>query len=416
MKIDVMRKVDFYAGIPLCLLASLWLKLVEAVIKPAQKAPSRVLFVELSEMGSAILVDPAMRKMQAATQATLYFVIFKSNAHSLKLLNTVPAEQVFTMDASHLLSLAWDTLRFFLWTRQQKIDTVIDLELFSRFSALLTGLSGAHRRVGFHAYHHEGLYRGAMLTHAVWYNPHMHIAKNFIALVNACLSTQKETPYSKTLISDEEITLAQAPVNLDVQASLRTRIQVLYPAYQPTQRLVLINPNASDLLPQRRWMPAHFEAVISALLARYDDVLVLITGAPSEQAGAQQLCDAVAHARCVNFAGQLRLEELPALYQMAQLMLTNDSGPGHFSSITPLKTFVIFGPETPALYGSLGNSTPIYAGLACSPCVSAANHRKTPCQDNVCLQVIRPQTVSAQLHAYLDSPQGQAMGVGTTEG
>ena len=90
---------------------------------------------------------------------------------------------------------------------------------------------------------------------------------------------------------------------------------------------------------------------------------------------------------------------------MAELMLTNDSGPGHFSSVTDLRTFVLFGPETPLLYGSLGNSTPIYAGLACSPCVSAANHRKTPCNDNVCLQVIKPETVLSQLHEALGKKQ-----------
>jgi ADP-heptose:LPS heptosyltransferase len=111
----------------------------------------------------------------------------------------------------------------------------------------------------------------------------------------------------------------------------------------------------------------------------------------------------VGHDRCVNFAGRLSLEELPALYQLAEVMLTNDSGPGHFSAVTALRTFVIFGPETPHLYGSLGDSTPLYAGLACSPCVSAANHRKTPCTDNVCLQVIRPEQVLELLRKALDS-------------
>ena len=88
-------------------------------------------------------------------------------------------------------------------------------------------------------------------------------------------------------------------------------------------------------------------------------------------------------------------------------MLTNDSGPGHFSAVTELRTFVLFGPETPLLYGSLGNSTPIYAGLACSPCVSAANHRKTPCTDNVCLQVITAEAVLRQLRLALAENQPQ---------
>ena len=105
--------------------------------------------------------------------------------------------------------------------------------------------------------------------------------------------------------------------------------------------------------------------------------------------------------RCVNFAGKLKLVELPVLYSISRLMITNDSGPGHFSAITDMPTLVLFGPETPALYGSLGNSEAIYAGLACSPCVSAWNHRNTPCKDNVCLQAISVEQVFEKARGYL---------------
>ena len=94
------------------------------------------------------------------------------------------------------------------------------------------------------------------------------------------------------------------------------------------------------------------------------------------------MCARTGSDRCINFAGAMSQEQLPALYTLALLMVTNDSGPGHFAAVTRMPTFVLFGPETPALYGPLGNTTPIFAGLACSPCVSAANHRKTPCVDN----------------------------------
>ena len=404
MKIDTMRKVDYFAGIPLCFFATFFVWLTQAFSAKNQKAtqkPSKVLFVELSEMGSAILVDPAMRKMQK-TGAELFFVIFKNNAASLRLLGTVPEANVFVIRENNVVNLAIDSLRFLLWTRKNKIDTVIDLELFSRYSALLTGLCGAVNRVGFHAFHNEGLYRGAMLSRAVAYNPHMHIAKNFISLVNAALADKAELPYSKTVIDDSEIKLASAPIDASAIAAMRLRIREDYPSYnEKSHRLILINPNASDLLPQRRWMPENFVAVMRSLLNDNENYLVLITGAPAEREQAAALKVQVAHARCINFAGRQQLTELPALYQMAELMLTNDSGPGHFSSVTNLKTFVLFGPETPALYGSLGNSTPIYAGLACSPCVSASNHRKTPCTDNVCLQVIKPETVTMQLREAL---------------
>ena len=404
MNVDTMRRIDHLAGVPLCFLLTWLRRLLSPFITRDHhgEAPKKVLFVELSEMGSAIIVDPAMRKIRASG-AELYFVIFAGNVGSLKLLGTVPEQNIFLIRESSLVTLAVDTLRFMFWTRKQGIDTVIDLELFSRYTALLTGASGAPRRVGFHAYHNEGLYRGDLLTRKVWYNPHVHIAKNFIAMVNAALADKPELPYSKMPIGDDELVLAKAEIPDQVKATVLEKIKAAYPAFEAgRQRIVLINPNASDLLPQRRWMPDHFVALMQHILAEYDDVLILITGAPHERPEADGHVARVGHERCVNFAGGVKFLELPALYSLSTLMVTNDSGPGHFSSVTDLHTFVIFGPETPALYGSLGNSTPIFAGLACSPCVSAANHRKTPCRDNACLQVITPEQVFDTIRPALE--------------
>ncbi len=393
MNVDTMRKIDYYAGIPLCFLVSATLKLGRLFRPFRRTVPKKVLFVELSEMGSAILVDPAMRKMQRHG-AELYFVIFAKNAPSLRLLGTVPEENVFKIREDGLFPLALTSLKFLWWTRRRGIDTVIDLELFSRYSALLTGLSGAINRIGYHAFHNEGLYRGDMLTHKVAYNPHMHIAKNFVALVNTALSDKEELPFSKTLINDDEIALEKVSFTEQELMPIGERLKEDYPEYDPTkQRVVLINPNASELLIQRRWMPERYVALMQRILAEYPDVLVLITGAPAEREEAEGLKADVDSDRCINFAGRVKFAELTKLYSISTLMVSNDSGPGHFSAVTEMPTFVLFGPETPALYGSLGNATPIYAGLACSPCVSASNHRKTPCVDNVCLQVITVEQV-----------------------
>jgi ADP-heptose:LPS heptosyltransferase len=403
MKVDTMRQVDYYAGVPLCFLITLLFKLFGFFRPWHRSEPKRVLFVELSEMGSAIIADPAMRKMRN-TGAELYFVIFKKNAPSLRLLGTVPEENMFLIEEDGLVSLALSSLQFLFWTRRNRIDTVIDLELFSRYSALLTGLSGANNRIGYHAFHNEGLYRGDLLTHKVAYNAHMHIAKNFIALINAALSDKEELPYSKTLIGDEEIELAKLNFSDAELAPMRERVREDFTDYDPAKhRIVLINPNASELLIQRRWMPERYAALMRQILASYDDVLVLITGAPAEREEAAELQSEVGHERCVNFAGRVKFAELPSLYTISTLMVSNDSGPGHFSAVTEMPSYVIFGPETPALYGSLGDSTPIYAGLACSPCVSASNHRKTPCHDNVCLQVITMERVFETIKPRLDA-------------
>jgi len=387
MNVDLMRKVDYYAGVPLCFISTFIVKLSNLFTQTCK--PRRVLLVELSEMGSAILVDPAMQKLKNVAGAELFFVIFEKNKPSLKLLNSVEDHNIFTIRETGIFPLAIDTLKFFWWSRSRNIDSVIDLELFSRYSALLTGLSGANNRVGFHAFHNEGLYRGAMLTHKVSYNPHQHIAKSFVGLVNALLSDKTELPYSKTIVSDDEIKLRQAIINDEQRMAILAKVREDYAAFDPDkQKIVLINPNASELLPQRRWMKDRYAELMRRIISHSKTAVVVITGAPAERAEAEILRLAVGSDRCINFAGRVKFTELPPLYSVSLLMVTNDSGPGHFSSVTPLKTFVLFGPETPALYGSLGNSTPIYAGLACSPCVSASNHRKTACSDNVCLQAI----------------------------
>lgn len=95
------------------------------------------------------------------------------------------------------------------------------------------------------------------------------------------------------------------------------------------------------------------------------------------------------------------IPDLLALYAVSAFMLTNDSGPAHFASVTDMPVFVFYGPETPSLYGALGKMTPVYSALACSPCATAANHRKSPCRDNVCLKRISPDYVLELLRPSL---------------
>ena len=119
MNVHIMRKIDLYVGVPLCFLLSVLSRLI---LKKPTKRINKILFIELSEMGSAILADPAMRKAQRELKAELYFVIFAKNKPSLQLLNTVKDAHIFTIREDSLAHLLIDSLRFFIWTRQLRID------------------------------------------------------------------------------------------------------------------------------------------------------------------------------------------------------------------------------------------------------------------------------------------------------
>ena len=401
MKLQTMRAVDYWIGVPLCFLGTILVRLLGTPQGPDK--PRRILFVELSEMGSTVIANPALEKAKRELGAELFFLIFERNVDCLRLLPTIPEDHVVTIRETSLWALAVDTLRFLRWVRKAKIDTVVDMELFSRYSGLLTGLSGARRRVGFHRFHAEGLYRGEMLTHRVNYNGHIHMAKNFVCMINALLAPQPEVPYSKTFVSDNEIRVPLQPVTEEERELMRGLIRQVYPDYRPGfHRVVLLNPNSSELLPQRRWDRENYNRLAALIANEWDDVLVLITGSKGEREEALHMQEKVNHPRFRSFAGMHNLKAIIALYNIAEVLVSNDSGPAHFSAITPIRSIVLFGPETPRLYGSLGNSEPIWAALSCSPCVTAANQKNSACNDAVCMKLITPERVLESVRGVLN--------------
>ena len=97
MKISTMRSIDFWAGIPLCAFATTLLRIWKHFRAAAPRPLCRVLFIELSEKGSAILAGPAMRKARDELKAELFFLIFDVNRTTIELTGIVPPSNVFTI-------------------------------------------------------------------------------------------------------------------------------------------------------------------------------------------------------------------------------------------------------------------------------------------------------------------------------
>jgi ADP-heptose:LPS heptosyltransferase len=140
------------------------------------------------------------------------------------------------------------------------------------------------------------------------------------------------------------------------------------------------------------------------LLERFTDVSVGMTGAPDEAEAIGRLAAQVGSPRCFSLAGKTTLAQLLVLYALSELLITNDSGPAHFASMTPITVITLFGPETPSLFRALTpRAIPIWMQLPCSPCVNAYNNRQSPCRDNICMKSITVDHVfSIACEAYLE--------------
>ena len=167
--------------------------------------------------------------------------------------------------------------------------------------------------------------------------------------------------------------------------------------------IVLLNPNASDMLPLRKWPLERFAELGRELLRKYPQVRIVLTGAPAETGPAEKLRAEIGTDRVTSLAGRTTMRGLLTLYTLADVLVTNDSGPAHFASLTDIDTVVLYGPETPRLFGPLGDRARIlYAKLACSPCVNVFNHRFSPCRNNRCMQAISVAEVFEEVGKCLE--------------
>ena len=386
MRTTTIRFLDYWLGVPACAVLTGIRRLTGP--RSSKHPPRKILFLKFIEQGATVLAQDAIaRATRAVGRDNIYFCVFESNRAILDVIGTVPAGNVISIRDTSLSAFVVDFLEAAQAVRRNGIDTVIDMEFFSRASAIFAFLTGAAIRVGLHRFTGELPYRGNLMTHRIQYLPQLHISTQYSILVEAAFHDPNDEPMLKLPLEHIRGTSPQAPPAFTPSAAeiagMRERLGT------PAGPIVVLNPNASDLLPLRKWETSRFGDLARRILAAYPTSLIVLTGAPSQQAAAHALSRALGSSRVRSVAGQTTLRDLLTLYRLADVLVTNDSGPGHFASLTPVHAIVLFGPETPRLFGPLAPATTvIWKELACSPCVSVFNHRLSPCRNNVCMQSI----------------------------
>ena len=393
MRVKSMRLLDRWIGAPVSSTLTVVRHMRDRFTDSPDGTPKRILFIKLVEQGATVIAEPAFRRaVEMVGRENVYVAVFRQNRFILDLLEVIPPENVITIRSRGAWLCALDTYRAVRRMREIGIDTAIDFEFFSRFTGSLAYLSGAKRRVGFHSYAGEAAYRGDLMTHRLAYNTRLHAAQIYQVLVEVLDMPADNLPMiddvppldSPTPVfkpNDEEI--------LEVEKILRDEFKC-----EELPRIFLLNSNASDLLPLRRWEPTRYVELAKRLLADYPHAAVMFTGSPDERAETESLAQQVNSDRCISLGGKTTLRQLLVLYCIADILVTNDSGPAHYASMTPIDVVTLFGPESPAVFGSLSErSHIIWAGVTCSPCVNAFNQRKTTCTNNVCMQRISVEEV-----------------------
>jgi ADP-heptose:LPS heptosyltransferase len=396
MKVTTMRRVDRWLGIPAAAALTLVRRLRSEEATDRVQSCEKIVFIKLAEQGSTVLATSAIRRaVELVGRGNVYFLVFEENRFILETMELIPAENIIAIRTNTLAATIFDALLAIRELRRRGIDTAIDLEFFARASAVLAFLSLAKRRVGFHAFG-EGPYRGDLMTHRLVFNNHIHISQLFRIMVEAL----NVAPASFPAFSAVPSSVAEPPPVFEATTHELDEVRKLLRKAARSEEfspLILLNANCGDLLPLRRWPEERYVELAKRLLERYPAIRVAFTGAPAEAEQVARLVERIGSDRCYSLAGRTTLRQLLVTYCLAEVLVTNDSGPAHFSALTPIDVITLFGPETPKLFAArTPRSHVFWEGIACSPCVNAYNGRTSACKDNVCMQRIDVERVFQQ--------------------
>ncbi|HEY5814279.1 MAG TPA: glycosyltransferase family 9 protein, partial [Terrimicrobiaceae bacterium] len=298
LRVSVLQKADRLVFAAVCFFLTRLRKLLPEPPGDQRPKPTRIVIVKLAEQGSTVLAANAIRRAtEMVGREQVYFAAFEENRFIVDVLELIPPKNVLTVPTTSIAAMFLGTMRILLRMRWLRIDAAVDLEFLARFSAAITYLSGARIRAGMHCYYGEGPYRGDLMTQRVLFNAQLHTSEMFQVMVEALGFAPSQFPAFNVRVHpqpDSEAVFKPRPEEFDQVERMLGSLTGL----EQIPPLILLNPNASDFLPLRRWPIENYHELADQLLEHFPEVHIAFTGLQSEAAASIALVHQISNPRC----------------------------------------------------------------------------------------------------------------------
>lgn len=351
------------------------------MVEPKPESIKRIIVRGTNWVGDAMMTLPALRELRRLFPEAHITLATRSWAKGL----FVGAEFVDEMQILDGRGLRPFFQQVRTW-RKGKFDLAV-LLTNSFESALVAALAKIPVRVG---YASDG--RARLLTHPIdlpeW------------------RSTKHEIFYYLKIIAGIEWIFTRQQTFLDVQpdASLevsevrKDEARYLLKRQGVTEdRLVIALCPGSINSRAKRW-PAESYAVLADRCVDTLKAQILLVGSKEELEVSRQVADRM-HNKPIVLTGQTDIAEVVALLSIADLLITNDTGPAHIAAALGRPTLVIFGPTNPLTTRPFSAFAEIIRQPPdCAPCML----RDCPI-DHRCMTAITPDEVFSHARALLSN-------------
>ncbi|MGB3057532.1 MAG: lipopolysaccharide heptosyltransferase II [Candidatus Omnitrophota bacterium] len=293
----------------------------------------RILIFELNWMGDILFSFPFIRAIRKAfPDAYISCVVVPRYVELLA--NNPWVNCVHALSDDNRVTSLGEKLAFISMIRKEDYDTCFFLKP-SATKTVMALLAGIPERIGFAG-------KKAPLTEEVEMpSGNLHRADQILALAGPADVTRADGTYEYfTSVEDRERADA-----------------LLHELGGGQYRTVTINPGAN--WEPKRWPADNFVALAKKILASFEDVEVMISGAAKDVELCNNIVEKVGNDKCYTTAGRTRLNELAVLFKKSDLVISADSGPLHLASAVGVSTIGLFGPTSYNITGPRGRGSNI---------------------------------------------------------
>ncbi len=348
-------------------------------MKAVSPSPRKILIVKLSAIGDVIQTLPMLAALRRRfPESQIDWVVEEEAAGLLKgypgvdrlLVSRRKSWQRRIRKRGEFGAAFRELLRFVRDLREIKYDWVIDNHGVLK-SGILVGLCRGRKKIGYRAtagIADEGSYFFTNERHRPL-SIERHALERYLDLVGQ-LGVPIEGISLEFFIAPE---------------SLKTMRTILDESGFNARPLVVIHPLAK--WDTKQWSPGKFSSLAERLIGR--GAQVVITGSPGDAIAVEGILGQLQfRSRVLNLAGKTDLRELAALFSLADLVITPDTGPMHLAAAVKAPLVALFGPTAPWRTGPYGNGHVLLRKeLACSPCF------RKKCPTGECLDRITVEEV-----------------------
>lgn len=355
-------------------------------------APRSILLIQLGDIGDVILSLPCLRALREHFPRARVVVAVRDKAAAL--FEECPwVDDVIAVGTSPHGAFAGlrHQVAFLHRLRALRCDLAMDLRTGTR-GAIMTWLSGAPQRIGFHA-RGETFWRNRLFTDL--YRPEreakVHMTDYLQNLLLACgIPVRHPVPMLSVATTRQE----------------EARQLLVATGVAPGSAVVAVQP--FSLWRYKELAQSKVAGVIRLIRQRYD-LPVVVTGSAGERERVAALVKESGPG-VYSLAGKTTLGQLAAVLQCCTLFIGMDSAGLHLAAAVGTPTVAVFGPSSPDSWAPRGeNHRVVQKDFPCVPC-----HEKG-CGGNGqsrCLDALTTEEIGAAVMRQLDGVAGCRLAAG----